>query len=200
MNIQRKLARYTCLLVVASFLTALVIGWQSWETRKTAEATRQSILLTHRPKLIVRNVVSPQLETLYPNLSPEEALRSNAGNWFEGYFQVANIGGTPAVIQSIHSNILIDGTLPMKRIYNINQINKIRLEAGESKQIDLTRIQVSAETQGLLARDRIYVYVIGLIAYTDGLGIRRETAFCRRLDRTLQRLVTVQDHDYEYAY
>jgi predicted negative regulator of RcsB-dependent stress response len=54
----------TSLLVIVGFITAGVIGWQSWETRKAAEAARESILLSHRPKLIVRNVVSPQLELL----------------------------------------------------------------------------------------------------------------------------------------
>jgi hypothetical protein len=51
----------------------------------------------------------------------------------------------------------------------------------------------------VIVRKGINVYVIGLIAYTDGLGIRRQTAFCRRLDRGLQRLVPVGDQDYEYV-
>ncbi|HWY06177.1 MAG TPA: hypothetical protein VNY24_04910 [Candidatus Acidoferrales bacterium] len=198
-NIQRKLVRYTRLLVVAGFITALVIGWQSWETRKAAEAARQSILLTHRPKLIVRNVVSPQLETLHPLASVEDLVRSNAGDQFEGYFQVANVGNTPAVIQSIHDHIFVGNGLPMERQYSSNRIDEISLAAGESRRIELTPVNVPYETQGVIVREQINVYVIGLIAYTDGLGIRRETAFCRRLDRALQRLVPVQDNDYEYA-
>lgn len=39
-QIQRRLVLFTGLLVVAGFITAAVIFWQSWETRKSAEAAK----------------------------------------------------------------------------------------------------------------------------------------------------------------
>ena|SRR5882672_1181130 len=41
-KIQRELVLYTRLLVIAGFMTAGVIMWQSWETRKAAEAARDN--------------------------------------------------------------------------------------------------------------------------------------------------------------
>ncbi|MFI5098700.1 MAG: hypothetical protein ACHQT6_12075 [Candidatus Acidiferrales bacterium] len=186
-------------LVLVGVITCIVIGWQSSETRKSAQAAKESLFLTHRPKLIVRNVISPQVETLHPLASVEDLVRSNAGDRFEGYFQVANIGNTPAVIQSIHERIFVGDRLPMERQYSSNKISEIRLAAGESRRVEMTPVNVPPETQGVIVRERINVYFMGLITYTDSLGIRRETAFCRRLDRALQRLVPLEDSDYEYA-
>jgi hypothetical protein len=42
-NIQRKLVLFTGLLVVAGFVTAGVILWQSWETRKAAKIANRSL-------------------------------------------------------------------------------------------------------------------------------------------------------------
>jgi hypothetical protein len=44
-NIQRKLVLFTGLLVVVGFITAGAIIWQSWETRKAADAAKRSVEL-----------------------------------------------------------------------------------------------------------------------------------------------------------
>jgi hypothetical protein len=43
-----------------------------------------------------------------------------------------------------------------------------------------------------------HFYVLGWIGYTDGLGIYRITAFCRRYANK-DRFLPVDDPDYEYA-
>lgn len=43
MRIQRKLVLFTGLLVLVGFITAGVIGWQSWETRRAADFSKRSV-------------------------------------------------------------------------------------------------------------------------------------------------------------
>lgn len=189
----------TGLLVVVGFITAAVIGWQSWETRKAAEAARESILLTHRPKLVVRNVVIPSLEVLNRLTSMRDIFDAMDLGRLEGYFQLANVGNTEATIERVRDRILIGLRLPMERQYVDNPTSGLRLAAGESQSVRFTPLVIPYATQVALMNEVTEVYVMGLITYTDGLGIRRETAFCRKLDRELRRLVPVVDQDYEYS-
>jgi len=48
MRVQRRLAFYTGLLVLVGFATAIVIGWQSIETRKAATAATRAVEATER--------------------------------------------------------------------------------------------------------------------------------------------------------
>jgi hypothetical protein len=55
-NIQRRLSFYTGVLAVVGLFTFLVIGWQSWETRKAADAAKlnaQALINTERPWFVV---------------------------------------------------------------------------------------------------------------------------------------------------
>jgi hypothetical protein len=47
-QIERKLVLFTGLLVVVGFLTAIVIGWQSWEARRAATAAAASAAIAGR--------------------------------------------------------------------------------------------------------------------------------------------------------
>jgi len=57
--IERKLVILTALLVIAGFLTCGVIAWQSWETRKAAEAARENIEII-KAKERARISISPK--------------------------------------------------------------------------------------------------------------------------------------------
>ena len=61
-EIQRKLVLFTGLLVVAGFITAAVIFWQSWETRKSAKAAllnAQALINSERAWIMVDIVPVP---------------------------------------------------------------------------------------------------------------------------------------------
>jgi hypothetical protein len=58
-------------------------------TREATELTQQSILLTHRPKLIVRSFYSDSIR---------------AGPTVDGRFQIVNVGGTKARIAAMTPN------------------------------------------------------------------------------------------------
>ena len=47
--------------------------------------------------------------------------------------------------------------------------------------------------------ERLNLYVLGRVDYTDELGMTRSTGFCRRFDDSLDRFSRVEDPDHEYA-
>jgi hypothetical protein len=77
---------------------------------ETARTAASEFALSHRPKLIIRNVVLPIGNTL---------------ELADGSFAVANIGDLPAEITNAHCEILIAKDLPMRRPYEENHIGNI---------------------------------------------------------------------------
>jgi hypothetical protein len=60
-KIQRKLVRYTVLLVLVGFLTACVICWQAVETRRAANAAAESVGAVHRQTNAIIRSQLPQI-------------------------------------------------------------------------------------------------------------------------------------------
>lgn len=165
-----------------------------------AELSQKTLVLTQRPKLIVRNIVVK---------TPGDPLRQTApfqpGYSVEGEFEVVNIGGTPATITASGCSVFWDDApLPMHRPYARNSpTNPVsgNLQPGTSvsgRFMSDTPMDQQA-TAILQASMHWAIYVMGWIEYKDDLGFIRRTAFCRRYDANRRRFFPVDDPDYEHA-
>jgi hypothetical protein len=197
-------------LVFVGIVTAAVIGWQSWETRRSADAAgqsardaKESIILTHRPKVIVRSVVIPWMELLNRRtplnvLNETELDQGQLG----GFFYAVNIGNQRATIRSLDEFMFFGERLPMERPYEVEVGRRelsISLRPGESCKIAFMPKAIKPDELTEMAVYERPFYVMGRIFYVDDLGNSRETAFCRMIDHQRSRVVPVEDPAYEYA-
>jgi hypothetical protein len=206
-------AGWVALKTWSSWALVLVAGWAGWVALKTLDAlerqasiARDTLVLTQRPKLIVRNVVlkSPLKE---PPPVPDPWLYNGAR--VSGQFYVVNVGGTPATITESGCwvvwkvNKLPLAELPMQRPYegeNGNNPVVAVLNPGES----VPGIFQSDDFMGGEI-DRVRagnwpLYVLGWVEYLDERKVKRRTAFCRKYDANRLRFFPVEDDpDYEHA-
>jgi hypothetical protein len=187
------------LLVIFNGLLALF-------TFKLVRFNRHYLIVTHRPKLRVRNIVHRQprpVHTQQPQLFA-------SGHFVGGQFYVVNVGGTAAKI--IDSYCLVHwkiGGLPMERPYEGQApiptgLSGITLQPGETVPgIFQSERPMGSEGDNIrLCTDGWHIYVMGWIEYIDGIKVRRRTAFCREYQikqRTSEgRFYPVDDPDYEH--
>lgn len=186
-------------LVIMAFPTLLFLGWQSWETRKSARAAQVALVLAQRPRLEVRNLVI---------VNPDIANRSES--FVGAYFDVVNAGGTAAIVIQSHCMNWNGANLPMKRPFEeLAENNPIevaaRIEPGATQRGNFTISTMDLSVARHMAANpkgfiQIHpLYVMGFIKYRDTLGICRETVFCRQYDTIKQRFFAVIDPDYEYT-
>ena len=166
-----------------------------------AELSQKTLVLTQRPRLIVRNVVVKPL-----GLTPEwNTPIFQRGYSVEGEFQVVNVGGSRATISASTCCVFWDGApLPMHLPYatqNPNNPITGELQPGMSltgafisdKPMDQHAIEI------LQASMHWALYVMGWVEYKDDLGFIRRIAFCRKYDAERRRFFPVDDPDYEHA-
>jgi hypothetical protein len=172
--------------------------------KKQASLLEKSFLFTHRPKLIVRNVVIKRgIADGKDDPFYENALLA-------GQFYVQNMGDSRATITESgcwlywkQNEVSLPG-LPMRRPYEgKNGNNPLSVGAvllpGES----LTAIFQSDDylmTEAQRVREGNWpLYVMGWIEYKDDAGTQRRIAFCRKYDGSKRRFVSETDPDYEHA-
>jgi archaellum component FlaG (FlaF/FlaG flagellin family) len=158
----------------AIIFTGFAIAWQSWETRKSARAAKDAIILQHRPKIVVRSL----------NLN-----RDNSGN-FAIILAIRNSGSTLAYISEtkFHINWIVNGTSSIDS--HLETITAITLKPGEVRSFSFTapkfyiRFEASRkileENQNQL--QTVFLGCIAIFAYTDEIGTRRDTALNRTYD------------------
>ncbi|MBZ5607717.1 MAG: hypothetical protein LAP38_05625 [Acidobacteriia bacterium] len=174
-------------------------------TQKATELTRQSILLTHRPKLVVRRVVLPDHEIKDGRPRPLEPPLQE-GVVPHGSFYVSNIGDTPATVRRYYSQIVLAERLPMISMQSPaegfqSREENIKVVAGASEPINFPTVGYPA--LGRMERvnqEDEHIWLLGWIEYTDELVTTRRVDFCRRWEPKLQRFSTESDPDYEHAY
>ena len=161
-------------------------------------ATEKTLVLTQRPRITVvafyfteiKGVGAVYLDTI--GTDPDSPCL--------GQFYIVNTGGTRARLQEIYCDVFIGSGLPMKRPYEgkVGIVQEIALEPGQSITHQFSRSQpLDEETSLKIRQNIIYIYIIGRIGYIDDLGIWRDKAFCRKLDRIKDRFVPVDNPDYE---
>lgn len=219
-------AIFTAILAGVSFFQWRAISKQAKimtdgliETRSAAEAaketaraateatklTRETFVLSQRPRVIVRNVsVADPMLFYNPN---DISIR--------GSFFIANAGATKAHVVAIYCTV-IRGQLPMIPPHSGSGASSeipvdISLPPGKGTtrpfEDTLPGVpQFPAGSNNLDYDERAAtrssdnpIHVLGRITYKDDLGTIRSTAFCRKWNPVLQRFFSIPDPDYEHA-
>jgi len=187
-------------LIAALTATLRGIGYRQW---RTYEAQKN---LTHRPRLVVRNV------NLLKPLSATDPI--------EVCFELINRGASDAIIEMGTAHITISEAPPWR------QYTKLPIpEDGELHYIDnwmkrhgpeptlrpgVSEIVVKStkhppSPERIDAVDTIranrpqtYIFIVGYVWYSDRDGVHYRTGFCRRYPNNLHRFDAVTDSDLEY--
>jgi len=155
---------------------------------RQTKTTEDTLVLTQRPKIAVRMFYFSEVRGAGSVYTP---WGMSAGSFCNGQFYIDNCGGTNAKIEEVRCDLCIATRLPTKRPYEGQEGLKgnqtlrpgasITWLFGRSEPLDA---QTWAEITTLTTGNSSYAknfYVLGWIGYTDGLGIYRRTAFCRRI-------------------
>jgi hypothetical protein len=124
-----------------------------------------------------------------------------------GQLYIVNVGGTQARLREAHCEVYWSNagvlSLPMERPYegqnpNIPALWSI-LQPGESLPLPFqSTMEIGVTESDQVLEGRRMIYVLGFLAYSDQLGIKRRTAFCRKYDHMRGRFFAVDDRDYEH--
>jgi len=172
-----------------------------------AEATKGILIVTHRPRLRVRNIVV--------NREPRGRIHPPPqifapGYFVSGQFYVSNIGGSEATITESHCEVIWNTTgLPMERPYEGKDgnmtIGRIRLQPGVSRPgLFLSENVMGSEGTAVQTGSGGMwgFWVMGWIEYIDASNTKRRTAFCRKYrvpeGANEGRFFAVDDTDYEH--
>lgn len=183
-------------------------------TKEATALTRQSLILTQRPRLTVRAFIidEPSQDDRRTSLNIKE--EPFKGEEIKGRFSVVNSGSGRATVRASYCRILHAGPpeqLPMEYPYGKDAGGPIfrgvqELNAGQMIECQFTGPGPSMDQLAYAQQARInmvqslHAYVLGWIDYDDDLGLSRRTAFCRHYDRARDRFSRVRnDPDYEHA-
>ena len=197
----------------AAFWTAAEIRRQSRissqaaaAAKLSAEAANKSIILPHRPRLIVRRFRAED---------PERFVAKDSD--VLGFCDVVNIGSSPATIIAAKTNVFTAAILPAVAPYpsELNVFDAavpFRLQPGGHATIRFCRIVPLVEHEAQAIRitsfnpramhdqpDRVYPFIYGAIEYTDEFGTVMRMGFARFFDTYNGRFKPTEDADYEYA-
>ncbi|MGA3054195.1 MAG: hypothetical protein ABSD63_08310 [Candidatus Korobacteraceae bacterium] len=166
-----------------------------WIIKRQTDITEQTLLLTHRPKITIRNIVIPELTKLNR--------QSPMNQWsaaLVGYYTLANVGGFSATIQNVVDGIWAEKGLPMERPDRGRPERGIGviLAPGESTEISFNVVLGADDACRIIDGD-FAVYILVQVIYVDNSKVVRKTSACRKFDLTEQRFTRVDDPDYEYA-
>jgi len=211
------LSLFEIILSVLTGLYVLFAALQWCAIKEQARLMRMQFVLSQRPRLIVRNIVTREPAKVQGG-EPEPFV---PGAFITGQFYVTNVGGSRAEItQSLcWVRAYFGVNLPMETPYEgsigNNPVQGI-LEAGQSAigvigsgsqgetSVRLTQEQFKGifpkndpELQAI-GSSRWSLYVLGWIRYRDDIGLSRTTAFCRRYNPVIERFEKVIDLDYEH--
>jgi hypothetical protein len=162
-------------------LTLVVIGWQSWETRKSAGA----VLESGRAWVIVRPVAwSPELRPLWEQGDPiiDDTTLQVVAHVFPAV--LTNAGETPAFIDEIAASYLIlrepPENLPAKPAYEFHPENGRILTVTDEFPLNITLVPIPTLTKAQVQSFRSqqsFLYAYGCVRYRDVHGRSHETRF-----------------------
>lgn len=183
--------------MVAALKTLKAIERQVTANLDSVKVAQDSIVLTHRPKLVVRNVIVPGLPTLN-RTTPLHDLEPD----LTGQFWVTNAGATRAHLEQATAVPWVSTGLPMERpdlAYARDLGDRPPIEPGTSTTIAFEYPALRPEQAAAIMNRKTKVFLVGSITYRDDVGIRRTTYFCRLFDYDVARFFPVDDPDYEHT-
>ncbi len=182
------------------------------ETRNATELTRQSLVLTQRPRIGIRTVIldQPSYGDRFISTSINELIFKPTV-YVEGTLLMVNIGNSQAMILHSYCRVLNSGEperIPRQFLEEAAGTGgtllteNTRLAPGQRVRCTFTGSGPSEEQvkhAGSQQFPKLNLYVIGWVDYADELKIVRRTTFCRRYDRPTDRFLPITDPDFEQA-
>ena len=185
--------------VIGSFFLYLTFR----ETRRTTVAAIQSseisqreFLSTHRPRLLIRNIVMEKDEAT--------SLQLNVGVPVQLSFNIVNTGETKGtIIESLSAAVLTASSiLPIGENFTAasDEFNDVVLESGEAFGFTYTTSIIPASVNEIIEIDKGLkkIFLSGYFLYTDASEIKRGTGFCRVYDPLTRHFKLVDAPDFEY--
>jgi hypothetical protein len=175
-NVEAIIATFTVLLALST-----IALWDA--TRRLFEAGERQFMATHRPEILVRTI---------------QATGGGKKQIIGARLTIVNKGETDAIVDKIEGIIFPGASYVLPEITG----NKLPYAArklapgGIWEEIDI----LSSERDTDFLNDKVRLWCVGRIDYTDGGGRKRQTGFCRVYDSTIKKWNRQDDPDYEYAY
>jgi hypothetical protein len=183
---------------VATVAIALFTYTLKVSTDRLWEAGEKDFISTHRPRLVVREVLR---------------LPSTTQRNIQLRYVVANVGGSDAEVVESHAEVqdIRDGILrPLQPTEGANRIGRRTIppgshifdECGSTVSVHSLAVSRMVEARRLprgATNESRAVCFRGFVIYIDKNGIRRRTGFCRVYDSETERFYPLDDPDYEYA-
>jgi hypothetical protein len=191
---------FTGLLVWYSRLGWKIAVQSATAAEISARVAHDTLLLTHRPELVVRHMVTTDCD--FSRFTADTTL-DKLPHSIGGHFWVSNIGTGPCTVVGVDGGFMIHDFLPMKPpffddvpVKNPNH----RIEPGSSRNFVLDPSPLPSQGAGIeqvsLRQASIYFYAV--IDYVDEAHLRRRTVATRRYDLQSKRFVPFDDPDYSY--
>jgi hypothetical protein len=185
--------------------------------QESADVARNSVLMTHRPKIIVREIIMPEATELFlvgidGAAKTMERVIADAVRRHERYvpaiaildgsFRLTNKGSSAAILRLVERTIYLAESLPPENpcFGKSTTMARAEMPSGFTSRVDFETVTITLDQIGQIRREEVAIYVIGKIIYTDGLGNARRTGFARRFNMRTGRFDIVKDDpDYEYV-
>lgn len=189
-------------ILLVGFNTALI--WFTHrsllETRRTNELARKTLLITQRPKLIVRNVSLKPFTSTHEPPNPQ-LIRGDQP--VSGQLYLSNQGGTTATLTASHCLVWWQrGPLPHLRPYEGADANNFvgirqKIEPGDALTFFFSstpRVIAPEEANQLWqGGEGWHLWVMGWVEYMDELPRPGKMAFCRVFDKVQNRFLPVDN-------
>jgi hypothetical protein len=178
-----------------------VLAQQAAAIAEQADIARQTLALTHRPRIRVRHVALAHSDDAERSLFEE-------GQPIEGKITVVNVGGSDASIIASSCHVLIGragSPPPWPRVSEEPDSFQPRLSPGAHADIPFTSNNRLSRQEAMNLRNLVQstvLYVMGRVTYLDGSNVARTTGFCRYWSMpqgtNVARFRRFEDPDFEY--
>jgi hypothetical protein len=188
----------------AVILTLLAVAEQTAQTRRSVEMTSRSLILSHRPKLIVRAIKIDRIGSVPVIGAPKGDTTIVCG--------ISNSGEGAAEIRDSRLSIVKleprpDGTYPLPTYPDDGYaFTKTVFKSGEFREELISISFNDGAIFRMLGTKRAGgekysgdYFCLGFVIYGDSIGTKRRTAFFRHYNANTGSFDRVKDSDYEYA-
>lgn len=195
-RIQRKLVLFTGLLVVAGFITAGVIFWQSWETRKAAQAAADTVETVKRQVGFMEQQTTAEISAASASQRSANALINSERAWILAeeitqigpvatgilWFSVTirNNGRTPGrIINAGIETLQIPehGILPPDPAFDISE-ESVNFMLPPNGHVSFLNAGIPVGDFPAISQGAMTFYVYGFVDYLGIENEPRQTRFC----------------------